>query len=85
MRRFVLHHQHKGLACVTSILEAVDREIGNNIGAVTLDTRFTFRRDQIWVVVQPLSRENFPVIKNLRRSFEVRFPVESRRVTRLLQ
>ena len=85
VRGLVLYHQHEGLTGVTALFQEVHRHVGDEIGAIPLDGNFTFRGDEIRVVVEALAGQYRPGIVSLGLSLEVGLAVDGCLVPGLLQ
>ena len=65
VRRLVLAHQQERLVAVRVLVEPVDREVGDDVGAVALDLAAALGVDQHGVVVVALPGQHVPVIEAL--------------------
>ena len=85
MRGLVLNAQHKGLLRIAFFSEPLHRHVGDEVGAVALFSDLPFRRQKIGIVIEPLARQDDPVVIPLRFTFHVILAVEHRLVARGLE
>ncbi len=76
--RLVLAHQQEWFFRILAPFKPLKRQVRHDVRAIAFQHALSVRRDQFWVVVVPLSRQDLPVIKALRRRSQVPFPKQGR-------
>ena len=81
----MLNHEHEGLVALALVLEPIDSEIGDDVGAITVDATFTVWKNHVGIVVKTLARQDRPVVKAFGITAEVAFAVNGCLVARFLK
>ncbi len=62
VRGLVMHHKHERLICLALVGKPVDRQIGGDVGGISLDHLSAFRRDNIGIVIFTLIVKHGPCL-----------------------
>ena len=81
----MLDHEHEGFVLLPPVLEPIHGQIGNHVGAISVDAFSSVRENHIGVVIKSLSGQDCPIVVSLWFSLQMAFSIDCGLVACLLQ